>query len=131
MKIALIGHGAMGQLVAKLAAERHHEVIVTLDQPDATRPTAELSAELSECEVAIDFSVADAVQRNIELCMLAEVPLVVGTTGWKINHNELARTVEEADGALLYGANFSVGAQVFFRIAAHAAELFQNLESYD
>ena len=131
MKIALIGHGAMGQLVAKLAAERHHEVVVTLDQPDATRPTAELSAELSECEVAIDFSVADAVQRNIELCMLAEVPLVVGTTGWKINHNELARTVEEADGALLYGANFSVGAQVFFRIAAHAAELFQNLESYD
>lgn len=131
MKVALIGHGAMGQLVAKLAAERNHEVVVTLDEPDATRPTEELSAELSECDVAIDFSIAAAVPRNIELCLLAGVPLVIGTTGWKIDRNELVRTVEEADGAVLYGANFSVGAQVFFRIAARAAELFQNLDSYD
>ena len=131
MKIALIGHGAMGQLVTKLAAERRHEVVLTLDEPDAARPTGDLSAELSQCEVAIDFSIAAAVPRNIELCMLAEIPLVEGTTGWRINHNELARTVEESDGALIYGANFSIGAQLFFRIAGRAAELFQNLQSYD
>src|SRR5690242_7008415 len=131
MKIALIGHGAMGQLVAKLATERHHEVAVTLVERDAARPAEELSSELSKCEVAIDFSVAAAVTRNIELCMLAALPLVEGTTGWRINHNELARTVEESDGALIYGANFSIGAQLFFRIAGRAAELFQNLQSYD
>jgi len=131
MKIALIGHGAMGQLVAKLASEHHHKVVVTLDAPDAVRPTEDLSAELSQCEVAIDFSIAAAVPRNIELCMLAGIPVVEGTTGWRINHNELTRTVEEADGALIYGANFSVGAQLFFRIAGRAAELFQNLGSYD
>src|ERR1044071_7717883 len=131
MKIALIGHGAMGQLVEKLASERNHEVVLALDQSDAARPTEDLSAELSQCEVAIDFSIAAAVPRNIELCMLAEVPLVEGTTGWKIDRNELVRTVEESEGALLYGANFSVGAQVFFRIAGRAADLFQNLDSYD
>lgn len=131
MKIALIGQGAMGQLVAKLAAERNHEVAVTLDARDADRPTAELSAALRECDVAIDFSVAAAVPRNIELCMLAGVPLVEGTTGWEIDRNELVRTVEEAEGTLLYGANFSLGAQVFLRIAGRTAELFQNLDSYD
>ncbi|HZI48171.1 MAG TPA: 4-hydroxy-tetrahydrodipicolinate reductase [Pyrinomonadaceae bacterium] len=131
MKIALIGHGAMGQLVEKLASERNHEVVLALDQSDAARPTEDLSAELSQCEVAIDFSIAAAVPRNIELCMQAGIPLVEGTTGWPINHNELARTVEESDGALIYGANFSIGAQLFFRIAGRAAELFQNLESYD
>ena len=131
MKIALIGHGAMGQLVAKLANERHEEVLLTLAEPDATRPTEELSAQLRECDVAIDFSIAAAVPRNIELCMLAEIPLVEGTTGWRISHNELARTVEESDGALIYGANFSIGAQLFIRIAGRAAELFQNLQSYD
>jgi len=131
MKIALIGHGAMGQLVAKLAAERNHEVALTLDERDADRPAEELSAQLSECDVAIDFSVATAVPRNIELCMSAGIPLVEGTTGWKIDRNELVRTVEEAEGALVHGANFSVGAQVFFRIAARAAELFQSLDSYD
>jgi len=131
MKIALIGHGAMGQLVAKLATERNHEVVLTLDAPDAARPAEDISGELSQCEVAIDFSIAAAVPRNIELCMLSETPLVEGTTGWRINHNELNRTVEESDGALIYGANFSVGAQLFFRIAGRAAELFQNLQSYD
>lgn len=131
MKIALIGHGAMGQLVAKLAAERNHEVGLTLDERHADRPAEELSAQLSECDVAIDFSVATAVPRNIELCMSAGIPLVEGTTGWKIDRNELVRTVEEAEGALVHGANFSVGAQVFFRIAARAAELFQSLDSYD
>jgi 4-hydroxy-tetrahydrodipicolinate reductase len=131
MKIALIGHGAMGQLVAKLASERNHDIAVTLDEGNANRPHEELSAELSGCDVAIDFSVGAAVPRNIELCMSAGIPLVEGTTGWPINHNELARTVEESDGALIYGANFSVGAQLFFRIAGRAAELFQNLESYD
>jgi len=131
MKIGLIGDGNMGQLVAKLAQERDHEVVVTLNASDANRARDELSAELSKCDVAIDFSIAAAVPRNIELCMLAEIPLVEGTTGWRINHNELVRTVEESDGALIYGANFSVGAQLFLRIAGRAAELFQNLQSYD
>src|SRR5262249_1160371 len=131
MKIALIGHGAMGQLVAKLATERHHEVSVTLDAPDAGRPAEDISAELSQCEVAIDFSVAAAVRRNVELCLLAGIPLVEGTTGWRIDHNELLRTVQETDGALIYGANFSVGAQLFFRIAGRPAELFKNLQSDD
>lgn len=131
MKLGLIGHGAMGQLVARLAREQEHEIGFTLEARDADRTTDELSAEVSECDVAIDFSVAAAVPRNIELCMLAGVPLVEGTTGWQMTHDELERIVEDADGALIHGANFSVGAQVFFRIAAAAAELFQNLESYD
>ncbi|HXT64174.1 MAG TPA: dihydrodipicolinate reductase C-terminal domain-containing protein [Pyrinomonadaceae bacterium] len=131
MKIGLIGDGAMGQLVAKLAREHDHEVVVTLNSGDANRGSEQLSAQLSQCEVAIDFTVADAVRRNIELCMLSGVPLVEGTTGWRISHDDLDRMVEDADGALVYGANFSIGAQVFFRIAGRAAELFQNLESYD
>lgn len=131
MKIALIGYGAMGQLVAELAKEKVHEVAVTLTSEDARRSTDEVVAELEGCDVAIDFSVAAAVPNNVTVCMLAGVPLVEGTTGWKNDVNELRRAVIEADGALLYGSNFSVGAQLFFRIAGSAAELFQNLNSYD
>lgn len=131
MKLALIGHGAMGQLVAKLANEQNHEVALKLTSRDAKRDADEVVAELRDCDVAIDFSVAAAVKNNIDACMLAGIPLVEGTTGWKADTNELRRTVADADGALVYGSNFSVGAQIFFRIAASAAELFQNLESYD
>ena len=131
MKIVLIGHGAMGQLLEKLAPEKNHEIVFRMTSGDAARDAEELTAEISKGDVAIDFSVSSAVPRNIELCMLAAVPLVEGTTGWPIDRNALARLVEDADSALVYGANFSVGAQVFFRIAARAAELFQNLDSYD
>jgi 4-hydroxy-tetrahydrodipicolinate reductase len=131
MKLALIGYGAMGQLVARLADEQNHEVAVKLTSRDAKRDANEVVAELRDCDVAIDFSVAAAVTNNIEACMLAGIPLVEGTTGWKPDVNELRRIVTDADAGLLYGSNFSVGAQLFFRIAASAAELFQNLKSYD
>src|SRR3989454_4475801 len=131
MKLAVIGYGAMGQLVAKLAAEQGHEVSVTLNSRDAERSAEELAVSMRGCEVAIDFSVAAAVTRNVKACASAELPLVEGTTGWQSQLDEVKNIVSQNDGALIYGANFSVGVQVFYRIAASAAELFQSLESYD
>jgi len=121
----------MGQLVAKLASEQGLEVAVTLTSRDTNRIPGDLANSLYDCEVAIDFSVAEAVLRNVTACTLAGVPLVEGTTGWHANLDEVSRIVNEADGALIYGANFSVGVQVFYRIAARAGELFSDLESYD
>src|ERR1043166_4517225 len=118
MKIALIGYGVMGQLVAKLARDREYEIAVTLTSEDAKRSADEVVDELSNCDVAIDFSVAAAVPNNIAVCMRAGVALVEGTTGWEVEAPELGRAVAEADGALIYGSNFSVGAQIFFRISA-------------
>lgn len=131
MKIALIGYGAMGQLVGKLAREQGDEVVLTLDLDDATRDVDDLAGSLRACDVAIDFSVAEAVPKDVEICARAGVPLVVGTTGWQIKLDEVCRIVTEQNGALIYGANFSVGVQVFYRIAARAAELFRNLDTYD
>lgn len=131
MKIVLIGYGAMGQLVGKLAAEQGHEVAATIDIDDAVKTAEDLAAALDGSDVAIDFSVAAAVTRNAEAAAIAGVPLVIGTTGWLNDLNTIRNIISENDGALVYGSNFSVGAQVFFRIAAKAAEMFQHLESYD
>jgi 4-hydroxy-tetrahydrodipicolinate reductase len=59
------------------------------------------------------------------------VALVVGTTGWHSQLDAVRPIVAENSGALIYGANFSIGVQVFYRIAARAAELFRGIESYD
>ncbi|HYR77056.1 MAG TPA: dihydrodipicolinate reductase C-terminal domain-containing protein [Pyrinomonadaceae bacterium] len=131
MKLAIIGYGAMGQLVAKLAAEQGHEVVATLTSANTNRSVDELSEKLGNCDVAIDFSVAAAVPKNVEICARAGVPLVEGTTGWKNQLDQVKRVVVQHDGALIHGANFSVGVQVFYRIAARAAELFRALDSYD
>jgi len=86
---------------------------------------------LRGCDVAVDFSIADTVPKNAEACALAGVPIVVGTTGWLAQLPEVRHAVSKHDGALIYGANFSVGVQVFYRIAARAADLFRDLDSYD
>jgi 4-hydroxy-tetrahydrodipicolinate reductase len=121
----------MGQLVGKLASEQGHEVVLKLDIEDAARGVDDLAEALRGSDVAIDFSVAGTVPKNAEACARAGIPLVVGTTGWQSRVPEVRRVVTEHDGALIYGANFSVGVQVFYRIAARAAELFRGLESYD
>src|SRR5205807_5251572 len=131
MKITLIGYGAMGRLIANLASEQGHEVVVTLNSRNADRSAEDLADSLTGCDVAFDFSVTTAVLRNVTACAIARVPLVEGATGWQSQLDEVKNVVSQNDGALIYGANFSVGVQVFYRIAAAAAELFQSLESYD
>ncbi len=131
MKVGLIGYGTMGRLVGQVAAEQGHEIVLTIDIDDAARNIDDLVNALAGCDVAIDFSIADAVPKNAESCARGGVPLVVGTTGWQTNVDEVRRIVTDNDGALIYGANFSVGVQVFYRIAARAAELFRALDSYD
>src|SRR5207245_10632981 len=120
MKIALIGYGAMAQLVGRLAIERGHEIALTLDIEDADRRVEDVAKALRGCDVAIDFSIADSVPKNAEACALAGVPIVVGTTGWLAQLPEVRSVVSDHDGALIYGANFSVGVQAFYRIAARA-----------
>ena len=130
MKLALIGYGAMGQLVANLARAAGDEIGATVTSRDASEDAAQLVALLRGHDAAIDFSVGTAVLRNVEACALGSVPLVEGTTGWQENAAAVRRIIEEQSGALVYGANFSIGVNVFYRIVGHAACLMAGLDQY-
>ena len=127
MKIALIGFGAMGQLVAARARKSGDEIGSILTSEDVSATFAD---KLSGHDVAIDFSLADAVTANVEACMRAGIPLVEGTTGWKSSENQIREAVAKTNGALVYGANFSIGVNLFYRIVKHASELFSSVEGY-
>ena len=131
MKLALIGYGAMGQLVANLARARGDEIGVTLTSRDAGQSPDDLAAALRGHDAAIDFSVSSAVRVSAEVCARAGVPLVEGTTGWKENETEVRHAIEEHDGALVFGANFSVGVNVFYRMVSNAAKLMAGLDQYE
>lgn len=126
MKIALIGFGAMGQLVAAEARKAGDEVgaIVTRNNAD------QLADKLHGHDVAIDFSVGEAVLKNIETCARAKVPVVEGTTGWRQDELRARQMVTEHSGAMVYGANFSIGVNVFYRIVKQASALFAAVEGY-
>jgi len=131
MKFALIGYGAMGKLVERLAAERGHSVSTIVDESHSALNSSELSERLAGADAAIDFSVATAVARNARACVLAGVPLVEGTTGWNDRRHDIEQIVKEGNGAFLFGANFSIGVNLFYRVTDFAAELFAKFGEYE
>jgi 4-hydroxy-tetrahydrodipicolinate reductase len=128
MKLALLGQGAMGQLVERLAREAGDEVATALGSRESAFSAEELAEILGGHDAAIDFTVAEAVPRHAAACALARVPLVEGTTGWQAQLENVRRTIERENGALIYGANFSVGVNLFYRVVARAAELFHKFD---
>jgi len=130
MIVALIGFGAMGQLVEVGARKRGDEIGVVLAGKDAIASVDELAEKLRGHDVAIDFSTGDAVLKNIDACARAHVPLVEGTTGWKQHESTAKQIITDHSGAMVYGANFSIGVNLFYRIAKHAAALFSAVGGY-
>ena len=131
MKIALIGYGAMGKLIKTLAENKNHEVVVIIDECDANFSVEDLGEKLKGVDAAIDFSIAEAVWRNVEVCLLANVPLVEGTTGWNGEKENIKKLVKEKNGAFVFGANFSIGVNLFYKITNYASEIVAKFEDYE
>jgi len=128
MKIALLGYGKMGQIIEKFAVERGHEIVlkITIDnQEDLTRQN------LKSADVAIDFSTPDSVLKNIDACFDANVPIVVGTTGWYGKLQEVKDDCNNSNNTLLYGSNFSIGVNLFFKLNQTLAKLMNNYPAYE
>src|SRR5215212_3143203 len=120
MSIAMIGFGAMGQLVDAGARKAGDEVGAIITSKEGAVPVDQLAEKLREHDVAIDFSIGDAVLKNVEACARAHVALVEGTTGWKQHESNAKQLMNEHSGAMVYGANFSIGVNLFYRIAKQA-----------
>jgi 4-hydroxy-tetrahydrodipicolinate reductase len=114
LKFLVLGRGKTGALVAEVAKERGHEVcsLASQENQDGRGLTPEL---LQQVDVVIDFTTPHAVIANIIRCAEAGVPLVVGTTGWQQHLEKVRELIKERKTALLYGSNFSVGVNLFFK----------------
>ena len=114
MKLLVLGQGKTGALVTEVARERGHHVrsLAGKENPDGRGLSLEL---LKQVDVAVDFTTPYAVIPNIIRCVEGGVPVVVGTTGWYQHLNKVRELVKERKGALLFGSNFSVGMNFFFK----------------
>src|SRR6478672_9204807 len=131
MKIALIGTGQMGTMVETLALAKGHEISAAIDETSGALSASALGQKIEGSDVAIDFSSATAVRRNVAACMTAGIALVEGTTGWIENFGEVKAVVERYEGSFVYGANFSIGVNLFYRIVDQASELFARFPEYE
>ena len=121
----------MGHRVADLAVANGHEIAVVVTSRDSSAGANRLAALLRGHDAAIDFSVGGAVPGHAAACARAGTPLVEGSTGWGDHVAAVRQTVERAGGALVYGANFSVAVNLFYRLVARAGELFAGLPGFD
>jgi len=124
MNIALLGYGKMGKIIERIALERGHTIVLK-----AGRNTT--SIDLSNADVAIDFSIPDAAVTNISTCFNNNVPVISGTTGWLDDFDKMVELCNRTDGAFIYGSNFSLGVNVFFELNNYLARMMNNLKQYN
>jgi len=120
VNLLLLGRGKTGTLVEEVARARGHSVRALRSHENAD--TSALTPEtLRAVEVVIDFTSAQAALENIAACARAGRSMVVGTTGWYDELPRVREMVEQSGIGFLYAANFSIGVNIFFDIAATAA----------
>lgn len=128
MNIALIGYGKMGKEIEAIALSRGHTIILKVSSENATTYSVE---ELKKADVAIEFSTPEAVVRNINKCFEASVPIIVGTTGWHKNLDEVIQKCNEKNQTLFHASNYSIGVNLFFKLNEYLAKLMNKYPDYN
>ena len=128
MRVLLVGHGRMGRLVEALAPEYDAVVAGVVTSRDANRELVE--GDFGQVDVAIDFTLADAVVRNLPLLARRGVNVVVGTTGWAAHEKQMRESVAQTGIGVLVAANFSLGMNIFQLVVEDAARRFARHPSF-
>jgi len=128
-RLAIVGMGKMGRAIADLAPSHGFEVAARLDH--AEMQSGLTKDMLGGADVAVEFTVPDAAPANVRALIAAGCPVVVGTTGWYADLDDVQRDVNRSNGALLAATNFSLGVNIFEQVLARAAELFAAAPGFD
>lgn len=123
LQVAVIGDGKMGRTVAQLAQERGWTVCAMLDSEHNRDGAGITRRALGDPDVAIEFTEPGAAVANILACIAANVPVVVGTTGWYEALPTITEQADEAGAAVLWAPNFAVGVNLFVELARQAGRI--------
>jgi 4-hydroxy-tetrahydrodipicolinate reductase len=140
MNLIISGYGKMGSLIEQRAYE-DGSTIVAVCAPEASgvskcgapvfKRAEEIPQTLFDRAVFIDFTHPSAVFGNIKTALQRKAAVIVGTTGWYERLDEVKNIVNDNGAALLYSANFSLGVNLFYKIAGYAAALIDRFDEYD
>jgi 4-hydroxy-tetrahydrodipicolinate reductase len=117
IRVLLVGAaGRMGKTIDALAnGDPNIDIAARCDLGDS------IELPMKNCDVAIDFSQADATAEICRVALEHSKPLVVGTTGhtW-----EQRRIIEETARSvpIVFASNFSIGVNVLFWLTRKAGE---------
>ena len=138
MKLGIIGYGKMGKALHRLAPQYAFSDFVIIDNEE---DWLNKQSDLQTCNVAIEFSTPQTVLSNLSKCFELQIPVVSGTTGWndkkeeflKLWHNvETGHTLslQTSSISFIYGSNFSIGANIFFKLNEWLAQQMKTQPQY-
>jgi 4-hydroxy-tetrahydrodipicolinate reductase len=122
-RILLLGHGRMGRLVEALASSYDAQIAGVIDEKSGRRAISD--GHYGEVDVAIDFTLAEAVAQNLPELAARGINVVIGTTGWQAHEAAMRKVVSRAGIGVLVAANFSIGMNLFELIVEDAAKRFR------
>lgn len=128
MKIALIGYGKMGKEIEQIAVGRGHSVVLKIDINNQNDLTVE---NLSNADIAIEFTTPATAVSNYRKCFEAGVPVVSGTTGWLDQKPAIEKECMLKEGCFFYASNFSLGVNLFFELNKILAHMMNSFPQYD
>jgi len=115
MRVLLLGHGRMGKLVESLAPEYGATIAGVID---------EHSGDIADADVAIDFTLAEAVPKNLPRLAERKINVVIGTTGWQDQEAAMRKIVNDTGIGVLAATNFSLGVNIFQLAVEEASRHF-------
>lgn len=128
LKIAIIGYGKMGKEIESQLKNGSCEISAIIDNEEDWK--LKHNAFLNS-DVAIEFSTPNTVIDNLLRCFHANIPVVCGTTGWASETEKMIEVCKKTSNALIYGSNFSIGANLFFKINELTAQWMNHQQQYD
>jgi 4-hydroxy-tetrahydrodipicolinate reductase len=128
MNIALIGYGKMGREIEQIALQRGHSILFKIDVDNSN---VLQSDEFKQVDVAIEFTSPHSAVNNIKGCVNSGVPVVVGSTGWYNELENVKKYCLEYNGGVFYASNFSLGVNIFFEVNKRLAELMALADGYE
>jgi 4-hydroxy-tetrahydrodipicolinate reductase len=121
-RLLLVGHGRMGRLVETLAPDEGFEVVGAVTSRTAA------SEDWPPADVAIDFSVAEAIPANVARLARQGTSIVIGTTGWK-QREDAVRSAAAGIG-VVSAPNFAIGVNVFLAVVEKLGTLMAAQPSF-
>ena len=83
----------------------------------------DLKAVISDIDVLIDFSLPAATEQNMQVCAEHNVAMVIGTTGFNEQQEQVLATASEQI-AIVYAGNYSTGVNLSLKLLGMAAKAF-------
>jgi 4-hydroxy-tetrahydrodipicolinate reductase len=128
MKLGIIGYGKIGKAIHRIAPQYAFTDFVIIDNEEDWLNKQD---DLQTCDIAIEFSTPQTVISNLTKCFGLQIPVVSGTTGWGSNKEEFLQLWYQTPISFIYGSNFSIGANLFFKLNEWLAKQMNFQPQYD